>query len=186
MGIMSLSDIVRDLLVLDRASAGVVYTTHGHPLHPGRWFRRRSLRLTPQSGSMMATKAVVIGGGLIGLSVARALTARGLTDVVVLERHQLASGGTGKSSGIVRTHYGVPSIAAMAWRSLPLFEQLGAEVGFRQTGYCVLVGPENVEALKANTAMHQKPRGGRAAHRQGPVAGVVADAERRGCSSRLV
>lgn len=103
----------------------------------------------------MATKAVVIGGGLIGLSIARALTQRGLTDVVVLERHQLAGGGTGKSSGIVRTHYGVPSIAAMAWRSLPLFEKLGAEVGFRQTGYCVLVGPENVEALEANTAMHQ-------------------------------
>lgn len=103
----------------------------------------------------MATKAVIIGGGLIGLSIARALTERGVTDVVVLERHQLASGGTGRSSGIVRTHYGVPSIAAMAWRSLPLFEELGAEVGYRRTGYCVLVGEENVEPLKANTAMHQ-------------------------------
>lgn len=104
---------------------------------------------------MTARKAVIIGGGLIGLSVARALTARGLSDVLVLERHQLASGGTGKSSGIVRAHYGVPSIAAMAWRSLPVFEELGAEVGFRQVGYTVIVGEENVDPLKANTAMHQ-------------------------------
>ncbi|MFD4604218.1 NAD(P)/FAD-dependent oxidoreductase [Streptomyces sp. NPDC058464] len=103
----------------------------------------------------MATKAVVVGGGLIGLSIARALTRRGLTDVLVLERHQLAGGGTGKSSGIVRAHYGVPSIAAMAWRSMPVFEELGDRVGFRQVGYTVIVGEENAEPLRANTAMHQ-------------------------------
>jgi len=103
----------------------------------------------------MASKAVIVGGGLIGLSIANSLTQRGLSDVVVLERHQLASGGTGKSSGIVRAHYGVPSIAAMAWRSLPVIEQLGDAVGFRQVGYTVLVGEENVDALSANTAMHQ-------------------------------
>jgi glycine/D-amino acid oxidase-like deaminating enzyme len=99
--------------------------------------------------------AIIIGGGLIGLAIARSLTDRGLSDVLVLERHQLASGGTGKSSGIVRAHYGVPSIAAMAWRSLPVFEELGAEVGFRQVGYTVIVGEENVEPLKANITTHQ-------------------------------
>ena len=74
---------------------------------------------------MNGPKTIVIGGGLIGLAIARALTERGARDVLVLERHSLASGGTGKSSGIVRMHYGVPSIAAMAWRSLPVFEELG-------------------------------------------------------------
>ena len=101
------------------------------------------------------TKAIVVGGGLIGLSIARTLTERGLSDVLVLERHQLASGGTGKSSGIVRAHYGVPSVAAMAWRSIPTLEQFGEEVGFRQVGYAVIVGAENAEPLKDNTAMHQ-------------------------------
>ncbi|MBB6629772.1 FAD-binding oxidoreductase [Nocardioides sp. KIGAM211] len=101
------------------------------------------------------THVVVVGGGLIGLSIARALTARGISDVLVLERHLLAGGGTGKSSGIVRTHYGVPSIAAMAWRSLPVFEELGPEVGFRQVGYSVIVGPENEQPLRDNTVMHQ-------------------------------
>lgn len=107
------------------------------------------------AGSVVTRKAVVVGGGLIGLSVARALAERGCADITVLERHQLASGGTGKSSGIVRAHYGVPSLAAMAWRSLPVFERLGEEVGFRQTGYTVLVGEENVEPLTANTRMQQ-------------------------------
>jgi glycine/D-amino acid oxidase-like deaminating enzyme len=100
-------------------------------------------------------KTIVVGGGLIGLSIARALTERGVTDVLVLERHSLASGGTGKSSGIVRAHYGVPSLAAMAWRSVPVFEELGDEVGFRQVGYTVIVGEENVAPLQANTAMHR-------------------------------
>jgi sarcosine oxidase subunit beta len=103
----------------------------------------------------MTSRTIVIGGGLIGLSIARALTDRGHTDLLVLERQSLASGGTGKSSGIVRAHYGVPSIAAMAWRSVPVLEQLGAEVGFRQTGYCVLVGDGNTEQLKATTTMLQ-------------------------------
>jgi sarcosine oxidase subunit beta len=104
---------------------------------------------------MTRQRAVVIGGGLIGLSIARALSERGRHDVLVLERHSLASGGTGKSSGIFRAHYGVPSIAAMAWRSLPVFEELGDDVGFRQVGYTVIVGEDNIEPLKANTAMHQ-------------------------------
>jgi len=104
---------------------------------------------------MTGRRAIVVGGGLIGLSIARALTERGIGDVLVLERHSLASGGTGKSSGIVRSHYGVPSIAAMAWRSLPTFERLGDEVGFRQVGYMVAVGAENEQPLRANTAMHQ-------------------------------
>ena len=104
---------------------------------------------------MTGMKAVVVGGGLIGLSIARALGDRGLTDITVLERGLLAGGGTGKSSGIVRAHYGVPSIAAMAWRSIPVFEELGAEVGFRQVGYSVIVGDENAGALKDNVAMHR-------------------------------
>lgn len=104
---------------------------------------------------MADRKVIVVGGGLIGLSIARGLTHRGVRDVLVLERAQLAGGGTGKSSGIVRAHYGVPSVAKLSWNSVPTLEALGDEVGFRQVGYSVIVGDENVAALEANIAMQQ-------------------------------
>lgn len=102
-------------------------------------------------------EVVIVGGGLQGLSIARSLAERGIRDVLVFERGSLCSGATAKSSGVVRAHYGVPSLAAMAWQSIQLLEQatevLGTDVGFQQTGYLVGVGPENFDALHANTAM---------------------------------
>lgn len=106
----------------------------------------------------MSADVVVIGGGLEGVSAARSLAARG-TAVTVLERATVGSGGTGKSSGIVRCHYGVPSLAAMAWKGTELFENaeevLGEDIGFRRTGYVVGVGGPNTAALRANLEMHR-------------------------------
>jgi len=103
---------------------------------------------------------VVVGGGVIGLSAARALVEGGVDDVLVLERDTLASGGTGRSSGVVRCHYGIRSLAAMAWRSLPVLAEavdvLGEDAGYRNTGYLVGVGEANVGALEANVAMHRQ------------------------------
>ncbi|GAA0234382.1 FAD-binding oxidoreductase [Cryptosporangium japonicum] len=99
---------------------------------------------------------VVVGGGLAGTATAWSLARRGVTDVTVLERSTVGSGGTGKSSGVVRCHYGVPSLAAMATVGLELFENaeeiLGTDIGFRSTGYVVGVGAPNVDALRASLA----------------------------------
>jgi len=101
----------------------------------------------------------VVGAGVTGLSTARALVELGLRDVLVLDRATVGSGGTGKSSGIVRCHYGIRSLAAMAWHALPILEGapeiLGAESGYRKTGYLVGVGPQNIGSLRANVAMHK-------------------------------
>lgn len=106
------------------------------------------------SETVSTADVVIVGGGLEGCSAAWALTQRGITDVTILERATVGSGGTGKSSGVVRCHYGVTSLAAMATRSLDLFENaddiLGEDVGFHQTGYVVGVGPQNVEAIRAS------------------------------------
>ncbi|HEX3795915.1 MAG TPA: FAD-binding oxidoreductase [Acidimicrobiales bacterium] len=102
---------------------------------------------------------VIVGAGVSGLSTARALVELGLDDVLVLDRATVGSGGSGKSSGIVRCHYGIRSLAAMAWHALPVLanaeEILGAESGYRRTGYLVGVGQQNIGALRANVAMHQ-------------------------------
>ena len=63
---------------------------------------------------------------------------------------------TGKSSGIVRCHYGVSSLAAMATVGLEVFEKaeelFGHDIGFRQTGYVVGVGEPNVDSLRKSLA----------------------------------
>lgn len=99
---------------------------------------------------------VIVGGGLEGAAAAWALAERGVTDVVVAERNTVGSGMTGKSSGIVRCHYGVSSLAAMATVGLEVFEQaqdvFGTDIGFRQTGYVVGVGDQNVDSLRKSLA----------------------------------
>jgi sarcosine oxidase, subunit beta len=131
--------------------------------------RGRHRRHTPSSNTAgqdegvdmgNAVDVVVIGGGLVGLSAAWALASRGAGSVLVLERDTLGSGGTGKSSGVVRCHYGVSSLAAMAARSLPVFEQaeeiFGMDIGFRQVGYVVGVGEPNVGAMRASLAAQRE------------------------------
>lgn len=102
---------------------------------------------------------VIVGGGIEGAAAAWALSERGVTDVVVAERNTVGSGMTGKSSGIVRCHYGVSSLAAMATVGLEVFENpqkfLGdqaTDIGFRQTGYVVGVGAPNVDSMRASMA----------------------------------
>jgi glycine/D-amino acid oxidase-like deaminating enzyme len=105
---------------------------------------------------MSTADVVIVGGGIEGAAAAWALTQRGITDVVVVERNTVASGMTGKSSGIVRCHYGVTSLAAMATVGLEVFENaaeiFGTDIGFRQTGYVVGVGEPNVESLRKSLA----------------------------------
>jgi glycine/D-amino acid oxidase-like deaminating enzyme len=76
-----------------------------------------------------SAEVVVIGGGVAGLSTARALVELGVTDVLVLERSTIASGGSGKTSGVVRCHYGIRSLAAMAWHSLDVLEHAPGDPG---------------------------------------------------------
>jgi sarcosine oxidase, subunit beta len=105
----------------------------------------------------------VIGGGLEGLAIAWSLADRGKTDVLVVERGSLCSGMTGKSSSVVRCHYGIASLAAMAWYGVGVFERAHdlfgheqGDIGFRQCGYVVGVGENDVDALKSNVAMQQE------------------------------
>ncbi len=72
---------------------------------------------------------VIIGGGVIGASIAFHLTALGVRNVLVLERRFLASGGTGRSVGIIRQLYPTPETSAMVLRSLRIFQRFTDAVG---------------------------------------------------------
>ncbi|MDY6810084.1 MAG: FAD-binding oxidoreductase [Actinomycetota bacterium] len=105
------------------------------------------------------TRFLIVGGGLEGLAIAWSLADQGATDVVVVERDTLCSGMTGKSSGVVRCHYGNPSLAAMSWYGVDIFsratELFGDDMAFQQCGYVAGVGENNVAPLQANVAMMQ-------------------------------
>src|SRR5690349_10739213 len=103
--------------------------------------------------------AIVIGAGVMGASIAYNLSQRGLR-VLILERHSIAVGATGQSSGLVRMHYDVEVDSALAWESFHYFkdwrERIGGEAGFKRTGFLQIVKPGMNEQLRGNVAMQQK------------------------------
>ncbi|HEX7785249.1 MAG TPA: FAD-binding oxidoreductase [Methylomirabilota bacterium] len=78
---------------------------------------------------MKTADVVIIGGGVIGVSIAFHLTQLGVRRVVVLERKFLAAGGTGRSVGIIRQLYPTRETSQMVRRSLGVFERFSEVVG---------------------------------------------------------
>ncbi len=108
---------------------------------------------------METADVIIIGGGIMGASTAFSLARRGVTNVLVLERRQVASGATGKSSGLVRMHYTNPIETQLAFRAFQWFkhwdEIVGGDCGFVQTGVLRLATPDLVPKLQANVRMQQ-------------------------------
>ena len=71
---------------------------------------------------------LIVGGGVIGTSIAFALARRRPGRVVLLEKSFLGAGSSGKSGAIVRQHYSNRLTAAMAQKSLRVFEHFGDAV----------------------------------------------------------
>ena len=83
-------------------------------------------------------RAVVIGGGVSGCSVAYHLAKAGWTDVVLLERKQLTSGTTWHAAGLIGQLRGSANMTRLAKYSADLYVKLaaetGVETGMRQVG----------------------------------------------------
>src|SRR5438270_10137813 len=74
-------------------------------------------------------RAVIIGGGVGGTSIAYHLAQRGWTDIVLVERADLTSGSTFHSAGLVGQLRSTESLTRMMMRSVDLYRSLEAEVG---------------------------------------------------------
>ena len=74
-------------------------------------------------------KCVIIGGGVIGCSVAYHLTKLGWTDVVLLERKQLTSGTTWHAAGLIAQLRATANMTKLARYSQELYGNLEAETG---------------------------------------------------------
>ncbi|MEX2482218.1 MAG: FAD-dependent oxidoreductase [Gammaproteobacteria bacterium] len=79
-------------------------------------------------------RAVIVGGGIIGCSIAYHLAKLGWSDVVVLERKQISSGTTWHAAGLVTTLRDSESQTWLANYSLQLYEELERETG-QATGF---------------------------------------------------
>jgi len=89
------------------------------------------------------TRVVIVGGGVIGSSVAYHLAHLGWTDVVLLERHQLTSGTTWHAAGLMTT-FGSTSETQVEMRMYTrdlygrLEEETGLSTGFEPIGFIEL------------------------------------------------
>ncbi|MBC6442995.1 MAG: GcvT family protein [Rhodobacteraceae bacterium] len=83
-------------------------------------------------------RAVIIGGGIVGASVAYHLTKLGWTDVVLLERKALTSGTTWHAAGLIAQLRATANMTRLARYSQELYGSLEAETGvatgFRRVG----------------------------------------------------
>ncbi|MFL5659440.1 MAG: NAD(P)/FAD-dependent oxidoreductase, partial [Ktedonobacteraceae bacterium] len=103
---------------------------------------------------------LIIGGGVMGASIAYHLAKQGGGRVVLLERQALCNGTTGRSGAIVRQHYSNDFTVRMAKDSLAVFQHfadlVGGDCGFITTGMLVLADEQGVESLRANVHMQQE------------------------------
>jgi sarcosine oxidase subunit beta len=105
---------------------------------------------------MQTAEVVIVGGGIVGSSIAYHLTASGCKDVLVIEResHQ-GKGSTGKSMGGVRAQFATPVNIQMSLYSIPFYanfdDRIGYPAGYRPQGYMFLATDEkHLSYLRAN------------------------------------
>ncbi len=103
-------------------------------------------------------RVVVVGGGIVGCSVAYHLALRGVTDVVLLERSELTSGTTWHAAGLVGQLRATHNLTRLAQYTTELFAGLEAETGqatgFQQRGsVSVATTSERLEELKRGASM---------------------------------
>jgi len=103
-------------------------------------------------------RAVIIGGGVIGCSVAYHLTKLGWSDVVLLERKQLTSGTTWHAAGLIAQLRATANMTKLAKYSQELYGNLEAETGvatgFKRVGsITAALSVERIEELRRSAAM---------------------------------
>jgi glycine/D-amino acid oxidase-like deaminating enzyme len=102
-------------------------------------------------------EVAVVGGGVMGASIAYHLAAAGIDDVVLYERESLASGPTGRSTALIRLHYSQPLLARMAAAGLALYSSsrtaAGFASGFTRVGLLVGAPEEERGALEHNVGV---------------------------------
>ncbi len=102
---------------------------------------------------------VVIGGGVMGASVAYHLAERGVKEILLLEKEEFfGQGATGRCAGGVRYQFATEVNIRLSLESLPMLERFQEEIGqaidYRPCGYLfLLTSQEDVTAFERNMAL---------------------------------
>jgi sarcosine oxidase subunit beta len=100
---------------------------------------------------------VIIGGGVVGLSIAYHLAVRGYRDVALVERRTLGSGATSKGTGGIRQQFSSRVNIVLSRRAVDYFagfqDRVGGSARFRQHGYLFLLDrADQLKLFRKNVA----------------------------------
>ncbi len=118
----------------------------------------RSEFALPPGAPPSSARVVVVGGGIVGCSVAYHLAKAGWKDVVLLEQGRLSGGTTWHAAGMVGQLRASNSMTRINRHSAWLYPQLAAETGHdvgwvRTTGLTLGTNPERMTQLRRTAAM---------------------------------
>lgn len=103
-------------------------------------------------------EVVIIGGGVMGASVAFHLAQRGVQDIVILEREPFfGQGSTGRCAGGIRHQFSTDINIALSIKSIAMLERFqddtGQAIDLKQSGYLFLLSTsEELEHFRQNVA----------------------------------
>ena len=105
-------------------------------------------------------EAVIVGGGIVGLSSACALADRGV-DVTIYEQGSLGSGSTARAAGGIRSQFTTPVNVALSLSSKAVWNDFeatfGVDVAYRKTGYLFLArSDETAGQFRENLRMQRE------------------------------
>jgi sarcosine oxidase subunit beta len=108
-----------------------------------------------------AADVVIIGGGIIGVSIAYHLALKKAGKIVLLEKGQLGEGSTSRCVGGIRTQFSTEINIRFSLESIKVFERFKEEFGvnpeFKRIGYLFLATTEKeMEVFKENIKLQRK------------------------------
>jgi sarcosine oxidase subunit beta len=116
---------------------------------------------TPRAPIPARVDVAIVGGGIMGLSLAYNLARISKLKIAVVERSYLVSGASGRNGGGIRMQWGDAGNVALMQESIRICERLAQELGinlwFRQGGYLFVARSEASEQrLHRNAAVHHE------------------------------
>lgn len=127
----------------------------------------------------------IIGGGVMGLSIAHYLARARVGKIKVLEKRHIGAGSSGKSGAIIRQHYSTRLLVEMARQGVLCFREFERETdkpsGWQNVGCLLIVSDKDRAAAEGNVALMQAAgaqaeiRSGRSLEEVMPQAQFAAD-----------